>query len=294
MSERAVPGGGFAGGLPAAPLARIFGWLALRGTLATGLVITAIILIIGFVLPFLDPTNPFAIHPDHALQPPSAMFPLGTDELGRDELALMLSGGFATLVVALPSAVISFVVGVAYGLASGLGPAWLDRVLMRLLDAILALPSLIILIFFASLVTLNNTSLILLLGLIAWPGLARLVRNETIAQRGRDFVLAAEQLGATRIYIARVHLLRVMAPVLVVNGTFLVGDSVFAISGLSFLGLGVQPPQVSWGSMLESALDIVALDPWWLIIPPGLLIFGSLLAASLTGQGLLARYGGGR
>jgi peptide/nickel transport system permease protein len=294
MSERALPGGGIAAGMPAAPLARIFGWLALRGTLATGLAISAAILFIGFVLPFLYPVDPFAIHPDHALQPPSLMFPLGTDELGRDELALMLSGGLATLVVALPSALLSFVVGVAYGLASGLGPAWLDRVLMRLLDAILALPSLIILIFFASLVTLNNTSLILLLGLIAWPSLARLVRNETIAQRGRDFVLATEQLGAGRIYIARVHLIRVMAPVLVVNGTFMVGDSVFAISGLSFLGLGVQPPQVSWGSMLESALDIVALDPWWLIIPPGLLIFGSLLAASLTGQGLLARYGGGR
>jgi peptide/nickel transport system permease protein len=246
------------------------------------------------VLPFVYPVDPFAIHPDHALEAPSWMFPLGTDELGRDELALMLSGGFATLIVALPSAVVSFVVGVAYGLAAGLGPAWLDRVLMRLLDAVLALPSLIILIFFASLVTLDDTSLILLLGLIAWPPLARLVRNETIAQRGRDFVLATEQLGASRVYIARVHLIRVMAPVLVVNGTFLVGDSVFAISGLSFLGLGVQPPQVSWGSMLESALDIVALDPWWLILPPGLLIFGSLLAASLTGQGLLARYGGGR
>ena len=133
--------------------------------------------------------------------------------------------------------------------------------MMRLLDAVLALPSLIILIFFASLVTLDDTSLILLLGFIAWPSLARLVRNETLAQRGRDFVLAAEQLGAGRVYIARVHLLRVMAPVLVVNGTFMVGDSIFALSALSFLGLGVQPPQVSWGSLLESALDIIALDP---------------------------------
>jgi peptide/nickel transport system permease protein len=294
MSERVMPIGIAETGMPAGALARLLGWLSVRGTLVTGLVITAIILIIGFVLPFVDPVDPFAIHPDHALEAPSWMFPLGTDELGRDGLAMLLSGGLATLIVALPSAVLSFVVGVAYGLASGLGPAWLDRVLMRLLDAILALPSLIILIFFASLVTLTNVNLILLLGLISWPGLARLVRNETIAQRGRDFVMAAEQLGATRIYIARVHLLRVMAPVLVVNGTFLVGDSVFAISGLSFLGLGVQPPQESWGSLLEQSLDIVALDPWWLIIPPGLLIFGSLLAASLTGQGLLARYGAGK
>jgi peptide/nickel transport system permease protein len=280
--------------MPAAPLARWLGWIGQRSTLVAGLTITAVILFVGFIAPFLYPADPYAIHPAHALEGPSAAFPLGTDELGRDELALLLSGGFATLVVALPAAILAFVVGVAYGLAAGLAPAWLDRLMMRILDAVLALPSLIILIFFASLVTLDNTSLILLLGLISWPGLARLVRNEALAQRGRDFVLAAEQLGAGRMYIARVHLLRVMAPVLVVNGTFMVGDSVFALSSLSFLGLGVQPPQVSWGSLLESALDIIALDPWWLILPPGLLVFGSLLAASLTGQGLLQRWGGHR
>jgi peptide/nickel transport system permease protein len=85
-----------------------------------------------------------------------------------------------------------------------------------------------------------------------------------------------------------------MAPILVVNGTLMVGDSIFALSALSFLGLGVQPPQVSWGSLLESGLDIIALNPFWLILPPGLLVFGSLLAASLTGQGLLQKFGGTR
>jgi peptide/nickel transport system permease protein len=281
-------------GMPAAPLARWLGWVSQRSTLVIGIVIGVAILFIGFVAPFLYPVDPYAIHPGHALEAPSWAFPFGTDELGRDELALLLSGGFATLVVALPAAVLAFVVGVTYGLAAGLAPAWVDRLMMRLLDAVLALPSLIILIFFASLVTLNNTSLILLLGLISWPSLARLVRNETLAQRGRDFVLAAEQLGGGRIYVARVHLLRVMAPVLVVNGTFMVGDSIFALSALSFLGLGVQPPQVSWGSLLESALDIITLNPWWLIMPPGIMVFGSLLAASLTGQGLLRRWGNNR
>jgi peptide/nickel transport system permease protein len=281
-------------GIAAAPLGKFIGWLTARGTLSLGVAIGVAILFIGFAAPFLYPVDPYAINPSHALQAPGAGFPLGTDELGRDELALLLSGGLATLVVSLPAAILAFFVGVAYGLASGLGPAWLDKILMRLLDAILALPSLIILIFFASLVTLNNTSLILLLGFISWPSLARLVRNETLAQRGRDFVLATEQLGASKFYIARVHLLRVMAPILVVNGTFMVGDAIFALSALSFLGLGVQPPQVSWGSLLESGLDIIALNPWWLILPPGLLVFGSLLAASLTGQGLLQKFGGTR
>jgi peptide/nickel transport system permease protein len=275
-------------------LAKFIAWLTAKNTLAAGTILGVIILFLGFAAPYLYPVDPYAINPTHALEAPSAAFPLGTDELGRDELALLLSGGLATLIVSLPAAILAFFVGVAYGLASGLGPAWLDKILMRLLDAILALPSLIILIFFASLVTLNNTSLILLLGFISWPSLARLVRNETLAQKNRDFVLATEQLGAGKFYIARVHLLRVMAPILVVNGTFMVGDAIFALSALSFLGLGVQPPQVSWGSLLESGLDIIALNPWWLILPPGLLVFGSLLAASLTGQGLLAKFGGTR
>jgi peptide/nickel transport system permease protein len=279
------------GGMPAAPLGRYLGWLTGDATLAAGVIIGGLILLIGFVAPFLYPVDPFAINPAHSLQGPSAAFPLGTDELGRDELALLLSGGFATLVVALPAALLAFVVGVAYGMAAGLAPAWIDRLMMRLLDAFLALPSLIVLIFFASLTVLNDTNLIMLLGFISWPSLARLVRNEAIAQRGRDFVLSAEQMGAGRFYVARVHLLRIMAPVLVVNGTFMVGDSIFALSALSFLGLGVQPPKVSWGSLLENALDIIALNPWWLIVPPGLMIFGSLLAASLTGQGLLRRWG---
>ena len=265
-----------------------------HGTLTTGLVLSAAILFIGFVAPFLYTPDPYAIHPAHALEAPSLAFPLGTDELGRNGLALLLSGGLATLVVALPAALVAFLTGLAYGLISGLAPAWVDKLLMRLLDVFLALPSLIVLIFFASLVTLDNTSLILLLGFISWPGLARLVRNEVLAQRGRDFILAAEQSGAGRLYLARAHLLRVIAPVLVVNGTFMIGDSIFALSALSFLGLGVQPPQVSWGSLLETALDIIALDPWWLIVPPGLLVFGSLLAASLTGQGLLRLWGNNR
>jgi len=275
----------------AASPSKLLGRALSHGTLSTGLILGGLILFVGFVAPFIYHVDPFAIHPDHALEAPSLAFPFGTDELGRDNLALVLSGGLATLIVAIPAAILSFVIGVAYGLISGLGPGWLDKLLMRVLDVFLALPSLIVLLFFASLVPQTNFNLVLLLGFIAWPSLARLVRNEVLAQRGRDFVLAAEQSGAGRIYIARVHLLRIIAPILVVNGTFMVGDSILAISALSFLGLGVQPPQESWGSLLEEALDIVALNPWWLILPPGLLVFGSLLAASLTGQGLLRLWG---
>ncbi len=276
--------------MPAAPLAQALRWNPGRATLAAGLALAGFVLCIGFAGPFLYGVDPFAIHPDHALQRPTIAFPLGTDALGRDGMALLFSGGLATLAVSLPAAALAFLVGTAYGLVSGLGPSWLDRLMMRLLDAILALPSLIVLLFFASLVTLGNGSLILLLGFISWPALARLVRNETLAQKNREFVLVSEQFGASKFYVARRHLLRVMAPILVVNGTFMVGDTIFALSALSFLGLGVQPPQVSWGSLLETGLDIIAIDPWWLILPPGIAIFSALLATSLIGQALLARW----
>ncbi len=264
-----------------------------NATLNAGLILFGLIIVFSFLGPLVWHADPYALHPNDVLAAPSAAFPLGTDELGRDGMSRLMSGGASTLLVSLPAALLAFVVGAVYGLVSGLAPSWLDAALMRLLDAILALPGLVVLIFFAALVKLGTGSLILLLGLISWPGLARLVRNETRAQRDRDFVHAARQLGVSTWYIARVHLVRVMAPVLVVNGTLLVGDMIFSLSALSFLGLGVQPPYTSWGGLLEEALLLIALSPWWLILPPGLLIFASLLAASMVGQGLLARAGRG-
>lgn len=283
-----------AGPLRRSLLARASAWLGDRGTLAAGLAIAAFVILFSFLGPFLYAASPYAIHGHHAFQPPSGAFPLGTDQIGRNELARLISGGYATLIVSIPAAILTFLVGIAYGLAAALGPSFLDKLLMRVLDAILALPGLVVLIFFAALVPLNNISLILLLGLTSWPSLARLVRNEAIAQRGRDFVQAARQFGGGTWYVARTHLLRVMAPILVVNATFLIGDSVLALSGLSFLGLGVQPPYTSWGGMLETGLNLIALDPWWMILPAGLMIFLSIMAANLIGQGLLLRWGGGR
>ena len=262
--------------------------------LVIGLVLVFLVVPGTFLGAWLYPADPFALHTSLPLARPSWAHPLGTDALGRDMLARLLSGGVATLLVSVPATLLAFVVGCSYGVASGLGPAWLDQVMMRVLDAVLALPALIVLIFFASLVTLNVPSLILLLGLISWPSLARLVRNETIAQRDREFVLAARQAGGSRLYVARVHLLRVMAPILVVNATLLTGEMIVVLSALSFLGLGVQPPQTSWGGLLENGLSLLALDPWWLIVPPGLMIFAALFSTSLIGDALLARRVGAR
>jgi peptide/nickel transport system permease protein len=233
--------------------------------------------------------DPAAIDPAAILQPPSLAHPAGTDALGRDELARLIQGGAATLLVAIPACLFSFVIGTAYGIAAALAPRLVGAALMRLLDAVLALPALVLLIALAALLELNTASLILLLSCVAWAPLARLARNEAVALRGRDYVLAAQQMGALRGHLARVHLLPVMRPVLLVNATLLLGDCIALISALGFLGLGVQPPRTSWGQLLQDGLLLVDLRPWWLIAPPGLLIAASLLATSLAGGALLPR-----
>lgn len=258
------------------------------GGLLFGLILAAVVIGGSFIGDLLIGPAAYTLHVTHTLEGPTLRFPLGTDALGRDMLARLVSGGAATLEVSLPAALLTFAVGTLYGVLAGLGPRWLDQAMMRILDAVLALPALIVLIFFASIVPLGVVTLILLLGLVSWPALARLVRNEAVAQRDRDFVLASRQLGAGTWHLARAHLLRVMAPILVVNATLLVGDMIFFLSALSFLGLGVQPPLTSWGGLLENGLTLLAISPWWLIVPPGLAILCAILAASLIGEGLLA------
>ncbi len=261
-----------------------------KGTLMAGTVLATLVVSFCLLGPFFCRASPYTIHVGDAYYPPSPQFFLGTDQIGRDELARLIAGGYTTLAVSIPAAILAFVVGTVLGFSAGLGPIWLDKVLMRVLDAVLALPALILLIFFASLFTPSNFQLILLLGLTSWPGLARLVRNEAIAQRGRDFVHASRQCGAGTFHIAWTHLLPVIAPVLVVNGTFLVGDQILALSALSFLGLGIQPPDASWGGLLQAGLNLIVVDPWWMIVPSGVMIFLSIAATNLIGQGILTRF----
>lgn len=295
MSNTVAPSLNAPGGaIRRSAVARASLWLGDRGTLVAGIALALFVVGTSLLGPWLYHASAYAIHGHHALQPPSARFPLGTDQIGRNELARLLAGGYATLIVSIPAALLTFVLGIVYGLAAALSPSWFDKVLMRVLDAILALPGLVVLIFFAALFTPGTFELILLLGLTSWPALARIVRNEAIAQRGRDFILATRQFGGGTWYVARAHILRIMAPILVVNATFLVGDMVLALSGLSFLGLGVQPPYTSWGGLLQTGLNLIALDPWWMILPAGLMIFLAIMAANLIGQGLLARFGAAR
>ncbi len=231
--------------------------------------------------------------------PPSAAHPLGTDELGRDLLLRLLYGGQISLLVGLAAALGAALIGTAVGLLAGYyGGAW-DALLMRLTDGVIALPILPLLIVLAavdlsklglpdSLVTSENASLYRIIGLIAlvgWTTVARLVRGATLATKAREFVRAAEALGASHARIMLVHILpNVVSPVIVAT-TLSIGNIILLESVLSFLGLGIQPPVPSWGNMLTNAQELIWDTPV-LAIYPGLLIFVTVIAFNFLGDGL--------
>ncbi len=274
-------------GVIAVPRLSWLAWGRYPPQLILGAVVLAAIALVTFVGPLLYRTSPYTLNPAAALIAPSAQALLGTDQLGRDELARVIAGGQDSLIVGFAASLLAVVVGLLYGLSAGLGPKLADSILMRVLDALLSVPTLVILIFLASLFKMSDVVLILLLGLTSWPRPARVIRNETFATRSRDFVTASRQFGAHPLYVARTHILRMILPILVVNFVFLVADNILALSFLSFLGLGVQPPIPTWGNLLTDGLQNIFSNSWWLIYPPGLMIFFSVIAVNAIGEGVV-------
>jgi peptide/nickel transport system permease protein len=232
-------------------------------------------------------------------QPPSAGHPLGTDELGRDLLVRLLYGGRVSLGVGLVVAVVAAVIGTAIGLAAGYVGGRLDTVLMRLTDGIIALPLLPLLIVLAA-VDLSKLGLpdgiaqspatsfykmVALISLVGWTTVARLVRGATLSLREREFVRAAEALGARPWRTMLVHILPNVVSPIVVATTLSVGGIILLESTLSFLGLGIQPPLPSWGNMLSNAQELIWSSPA-LAVWPGLLIFLTVIACNFLGDGL--------
>jgi peptide/nickel transport system permease protein len=234
---------------------------------------------------------------------PSAAHPLGTDELGRDTLLRLLEGGRVSLTIGIAAAVTAAAVGTAVGLVAGYLGGWSDRVLMRLTDGVIALPLLPLLIVFAALdleklgiparaterPAINLLRIVALTVLVGWTTAARLVRGATLVTRRRDFVRAAQSLGAGTAHILRHHILPNVLGPLVVATTLSVGDIILLESVLSFLGLGVQPPLASWGSMLSNAQETLAAAPL-LAVCPGAMIFLTVIACNLLGDALLQRF----
>lgn len=250
----------------------------------------AAIVAVSILAPWLAPHDPHTANLRMREQPPGPDHLLGTDSIGRDVLSRLLWGGRISLIIGITAAAISVGCGALIGAIAAVGGVWIDSILMRCVDVLLSFPKLVLLIVSAAIVPPTIPSLyttVAVIGLISWPGVARLVRGQLLTLRERDFVLAARAAGASRWRLIWQHLLPNAVGPLLVAATLDVAGAMSAEAALSFLSLGVQPPVPTWGNMLMNALSWrVLAGKWWLWVPPGLMLFVTVLTINLIGDSL--------
>jgi len=247
-------------------------------------IILALTLLAVFA-PWLTPFGPAEQNIGQRLLPPGAGHFLGTDELGRDIFTRMLFGARVSLSVGFIAVIISTLIGILIGAAAGYYGGWLDTVLMRFVDIMLSIPTLFLILILSVYLGPSIINVMIIIGLTGWMDLARLVRAEFLSLKKREYVLAARVSGASDTRIILKHILpNALAPVFV-SVIFGVGGAILIESGLSFLGLGVQPPDASWGNILTSGKDYIE-RAWWLTVYPGLAIFITVMSYNLLGEGL--------
>jgi ABC-type dipeptide/oligopeptide/nickel transport system permease subunit len=237
--------------------------------------------------PVLVPWDPETIRLDAVRTPPSPAHLLGTDDLGRDILARLLHGGRISLFIGVVAALSGTALGTLVGGVAGLAGGLVEAVLMRLTDALHAIPALPLLMVLAAHLGTGPLTIAVVIGLLSWTETARVVRGEVLRLKELPFVEAARSVGAGPRRILLRHILpNALAPV-AVGATLSAGNAIIAESAVSFLGLGVQPPTATWGNMLMDAQASMALAPW-LTLAPGLAILVTVLAVNLLGDGLAA------
>ena len=218
--------------------------------------------------------------------PPSWQYPFGTDDVGRDQFARAMVGGQVSLIIGFGSMLVSMILGVAIGAFAGYFGGIIDNVLMRITDVVLAVPLYLLLFVLSTALTDHSPrSIILLIAVFGWTTMARLVRSEFIAQREREYVMAARTIGAKNMRLMFRHILPNAAGPIIVNATLLIGNNIILESILSYFGFGVQPPYATWGNMISYGQGFLDSDPL-LVLIPGLLIFLTVLSFNLVGDGL--------
>jgi peptide/nickel transport system permease protein len=252
-----------------------------------GMSMLAVLCFAAIFAPLLTNQNPNAVDLSAYRMPPSSEHWLGTDSAGRDVFSRLLYAGRISLSVGLVAVSIYVAIGVVLGGLAGYFGGWVDGVVMRLADMVLAFPAIIVIITIVSIVGPSIINVMFVIGLLGWPPIARLVRGEFLTLREREFVVASVATGATSSRIIFRHVFpNAMTPV-IVNATFGMASAILLEAGLSFLGLGVQPPTASWGNMLNAAQSITILEEMpWLWIPPGVMIVIAVLSINFVGDGL--------
>ncbi len=264
---------------------RAMKWLARRPAAIIASLVIALFVAGALGAPWLAPFNPNAPHFDAIRRPPSDVYWLGTDEVGRDVLSRLIWGARASLLAGVIPVTIALTLSIPLGLLSGYAGGWVDGVIMRVNDAMLAIPFLIVAIALAAFLGPSLTNAMIAIGIAALPIFLRLSRGTVLVIKTEDFIEAARALGCSRRRTAVCHILPNMLPPLLVQSSITVAAAIIAEASLSFLGLGQQPPAPSWGSMLNAAQRYLSQAPW-MALYPGLMIFFVVMALNVLGDGL--------
>jgi peptide/nickel transport system permease protein len=251
----------------------------------TGLVCILLLFVVALFAKSIAPYDPNEQHLAQRLSGPCSRFLIGTDDLGRDVLSRLIFGIRISLTVGIVAVGIAVIIGTFLGLLSGYFGGRVDAVIMRLVDIVLCFPTFFLILLVIAFLEPNIYNVMAVIGLTSWPGLTRLVRAEVLSMREREFIYAAKLLGLSYPRIFFVHLLPNVISPIIVTATLGVGAAILSESGLSFLGLGIQPPDPSWGQMLTAGKEYIYIA-WWLSLFPGLAILFTVLAFNLLGEGL--------
>ncbi len=284
-------------GLATVELRRPSGGLAataLRRVQRDPLTLAAVVLLLAYALLAVGAeviatqvfaTTPTRIDLGSALKPPTAAHWLGTDDFGRDQLVRLLYGARVSLLIGLSAALVNLSVGVALGAIAGFYGGRIDDAVVWLINTLRAVPNLFLLILIGALFRPGPEGLALVIGLISWPGIARVMRGQMLSARERDYVLAAQALGATNPRVIARHLLPNVLPIALIILGQDIGAVILLESALSYLGLGVQPPTASWGNMVTNAQRFFS-SAVWLVLAPGFFIWSTVQALYLIADGL--------
>ena len=251
-----------------------------------GVGIVVFMVLFCFVGPFFYHTNQTATNLANEFLAPSHAHPLGTDEDGFDIVGRLMIGGHTSLEIGIAAALIATVFGVFWGAVAGFFGGWIDNLLMRFVDIMLAIPALFLLLFLAVAFPRNVFTLILVVAVTAWLIPARLVRAEALTLRTREYVQAVTMMGGGGFRIVLRHIIPNSVGTIMVNATFQVADAILLVAAINYLGLGIAPPATNWGAMLSDGTTYIANGWWWLIYPAGLAIVLTVVAFNFIGDAL--------
>jgi peptide/nickel transport system permease protein len=255
------------------------------GRLALGVALISAVAAIVLIGPSIVAYAPEAQSIAERLRPPTPDHLLGTDTFGRDVLARLLAGGRVSLAIGLLSMVVTIAVGVAVGAVSGYFGGTADALLMRATELVMVFPTFFLIILIVATFGGSVPLLVLVIGLTSWPVGARVIRGEVLKVRARDYVLAARAIGSSSWRIIARHVIPNVVAVVIVSATIRVGTNILIEAGLSYLGLGVQPPLASWGNMVADGAKVIRTE-WWLTAIPAAAIFAAVLGFNLLGEGV--------